>query len=47
MSQEYDMYIREHINNIGRGFKLFEENYPKAIEGIELTLANQVMLHDE
>ena len=47
MSQEYDMYIREHINNIGRGFKWFKENYPKAIAGIELTLANQIMLHDD
>ena len=41
------MYIREHINNIGRGFKWFKENYPKAIAEIELTLVNQIMLHDD
>ena len=47
MSQKYDMYIREHINNLGLGLKWLEENYPKALVGIENQIKQQILDHDE
>lgn len=47
MSQEYDMYIRGHVNNLGLGLKWFEENHPKALVGIENQIKQQLLDHDE
>ena len=47
MSQEYDMYIRGHVNNLGLGLKWFEKNYPKALSGIENQIKQQILDHDD
>ena len=47
MSQKYDMYIREHINNLGLGLKWFEKNHPKVLVGIENQIKQQLLDHDE
>ena len=47
MSQKYDMYIREHINNLGLGLKWFEKNHPKALVGIENQIKQQLLDHDD
>ena len=46
MSQKYDMYIREHVDNLQRGFTWLKQNCPEVLEDLEEEIQYQIIIHD-
>ena len=47
MSQKYDNYIKEHVNNIQKGFDWLKQNCPEVLEDLEEEIQYQVIIHDD
>ena len=47
MSQKYDMYIREHVDNLQRGFTWLKQNCPEVLEDLEEEIQYQIIIHDD
>jgi len=35
MSKEYDLYLKEHKENVAKGFRWIQKNLPKLLEGLD------------
>lgn len=47
MSQKYDNYIKEHVNNIQKGFDWLKQNCPEVLEDLEEEIQYQIIIHDD